>query len=228
MRSGHERPWPCCGGRGGAAERASSATARSGMSWKVEGAYEGLTTFFHYPHQDGLQGVIMPSDLPAFGEPIAPPTDQGTGDGPPNVERRGASRDGPLHRHGPNALVPLDRTAPARSRPRRPTEAPRPRRSSEGGTSPHRKASPISVPRGERRLSRRWVAGSQPPRPSLPSTSPARRGCVVPGSPRPSGGARPSLAQSRSMPRGALDRRWTSRDRTAVPGRELKHHPPAE
>jgi hypothetical protein len=49
-----------------------------GSEWYVmegEGAYEGLTTVFRYNHQGGFEGVIMPTDLPALPEPIAPSTE---------------------------------------------------------------------------------------------------------------------------------------------------------
>jgi hypothetical protein len=48
-----------------------------GEEWYVmegEGAYEGLTTVFHYSKGD-FEGVIMPSDLPALSEPIPPPSE---------------------------------------------------------------------------------------------------------------------------------------------------------
>jgi hypothetical protein len=49
-----------------------------GGEWYVmdgEGAYEGLKTVFHYSHEDGFEGVILRSDLPALPEPVAPPAE---------------------------------------------------------------------------------------------------------------------------------------------------------
>lgn len=48
------------------------------QEWYVlegEGAYDGLTTVFRYGSNNVLEGVIMPSSLPALPESIAPPAE---------------------------------------------------------------------------------------------------------------------------------------------------------
>ena len=41
-----------------------------------EGAYEGLTTVFRWHAEDSsLEGVIVPAELPALPDPVAPPAE---------------------------------------------------------------------------------------------------------------------------------------------------------
>jgi hypothetical protein len=50
-----------------------------GKEWYVmegEGAYEGLTTIFGYGEGSSLEGVILPAELPAQPDPVAPPSEE--------------------------------------------------------------------------------------------------------------------------------------------------------
>ena len=53
---------------------------RHGEEWYVvegEGAYEGLTAVYRYRTDDNsFEGVIMPGELPAQPDPLAPPAEE--------------------------------------------------------------------------------------------------------------------------------------------------------